>query len=524
MGFMTSQSRVIEAMQSWDFYPHETEGSIRLIQTHSAYVLLTGPFAYKIKKAVKLPFLDFSTIELRRHFCHEEIRLNRNFGSTLYEKVVTIVERDDGFALEEGMKPTAAVEYAVRMRQFEQSDLLLERLRAGRMDIALAVELARKVAAIHATAQTSGEIANLGGVESVRAVVEENFESVRPYLGRTESTGRFERGRDSILGFLRDHADLFESRRRDGFVRECHGDLHLNNICIVDGQIEFFDCLDFSAAFRNIDVMYELAFLVMDLEYYGAAGLANVLMNTYIEETGDYEGAVLLPIYMHMRAYVRGKVASLALDEPEIPAEQRHKLMQSAEAHFVFADRILERPRPRLVVMCGVSGSGKSFVASEIARAIGAIHVRTDAVRKQLRSVPLRRRSSEIYDDETTRETYARLYEHARRLLQFGLAVVLDGTYAKGSQRSAAARIARELGAPFNIVQCTASKQALTHRIASRNEDVSDATPGLLDEQLQHFEPLSPDELPHSRTINSADAAALQRLISELSSSTSYGL
>ncbi len=488
---------LIRQMSTPEFFGLPASSAIRHVQTHISHVFLTGQFAYKVKKPVNLHFLDFTTLDKREHFCREELRLNRRFAPGLYLGVVPIFEHAGRFSLDSPTPTARPVEFALKMRQFADHDLLTHWIEDGRLTEPHVRDIARKMVRLHAAASTNAHIASFGMPDAVRKMIADNFAALERFIGGAISREQFDRIRESVMGAIQRDRALIEARARGGRIRECHGDLHLRNMCWFDGEIQFFDCIEFNEEYRCIDVMYELAFLAMDLDYRGRGDLANALTNEYLEQSGDYAGAVLLPAYLAVRAWIRSKVACLMLDDPEVSDDERAEARNSAAAHFGYAERRAQSRPPMLILVSGVSGTGKSTVARELAKRLDAIHIRSDAVRKHLAGVPLTEHTEAIYSEASTDATYTALADHARRLLRAGWTVILDATFLRAQHRVAARAAADEYSAAFRIVHLNAPESVLRARISARKADVSDAAPELVREQLIGFEEFIADEQAH---------------------------
>ena len=476
-----------------EFYPHSVTPPVRLVQTHISFVLLTGPYAYKVKKAVDLGFLDFSTLERRRHFCQEELRLNARGAPGLYVDVVPI-------RLDSGAEP---VEYAVRMHQFPAEELYSGRLERGDLDATAVRELARIVAAYHAGAPGSDHVRAFGRPEKVRATVEQNFRQTERFAGPGGPLTReqFGQTREFTTRFFAERAGLFSRRVAGGFIRECHGDLHLGNVCRWGGRVMLFDCIEFSEAFRFVDTAYDVAFTTMDLEARGRPDLAAAFLGEYLERTGDWEAAGVLPLYLCRQAYVRGKVNSFLAEEPEEDATARQQARAQASHYYAlaleYARRFSRGAGGRLVLMSGLSGSGKSTIARALAARLGttAVHIRSDAVRKHLAGVPLDERGGpDVYSPAAIARTYARLLDLGASLASAGWVVILDAKYDRAALRGAVIQRARSEGLPVHIVHCAAPPDVLRQRVAARTGDITDATVDLLDGQQQSEEPFTEPE------------------------------
>lgn len=478
-------------------YPHPVSEPVESIQTHISYVLLAGDFAYKIKKAVDFGFLDYSTLELRRYFCYEELRLNREIAPELYLDVVPIVLGRDGLQLGGDGE---AVEYAVKMRRFPQDCLLEEMLARDALQPELVAELGRLVANFHAGAASNDEIRQFGEIGRLQAAIAENYHSSLPYIGTHQTQLQYRETRAFTDNFFSERASLLRQRQQGGFIRECHGDLHLGNICHWHDRLYLFDRIEFNKAFRYVDVMYDVAFAVMDLEARERLDLANVFLNTYLEASGDWAGAAVLPLYLCRQAYVRAKVNSLrwsgtAGNEGEAAAAAARRYYHLAWEYA--------RPRQgQLFIMSGFSGSGKTTVARELARQRGAIHIRSDALRKHLGNVPLETRGNgDLYSAEMSERTYDRLLSLGFELARQGFAVILDAKFERRSWREAAVEGARARGLPVRIFYCSAPLPVLQDRLTSRQGDISDATPALLEQQLAAVEGFGEIDKPFVTTI-----------------------
>lgn len=487
---------LIVQMQQPDFYPHPVATPIALVQTHVSYVLLTGDYAYKVKKPVNFGFLDYSTLEKRHHFCQEELRLNQRGAADLYLDVLPITHAGAAYQLS---GQGEVVEYTLRMRQFPQSALLLEQFEQGKVTVAQMQALAEVVAAFHADSVTNDHIRSYGTVAQIRLAVDENFQQTMGYVDRDpngpQTRQQYEETRAYCDRFFEDHADWFEQRLQADRIRECHGDLHLRNICYWHDRFYLFDCIEFNEPFRFVDVMYDVAFTVMDLEARHRPDLANAFLNAYLEQTGDWQGLQVLPLYLSRQAYVRAKVTSFLLDDPNIDASAKATAGQTAAHYYRLAWHYTRPTQGRLMLMSGLSGSGKSTVAGMLARHLGAIHLRSDAVRKHLAGIPLQQRGGDdLYSPAMTTKTYARLAELGLQLAGQGYTVILDAKYDRRALRQPICQQAIVQAIPVHILHCHAPLAVLQARLDQRTNDIADATVAVL--QQQSLEPYSPEELP----------------------------
>ena len=507
---------LVERLRNPRRYPHPA-GAVELLETHISWVLLTGRFAYKIKKPLDLGFLDFASLAARRRACDEELRLNRRTAPDLYLEVVPIIGTEEEPVV--GGVGTA-IEYAVKMHEFPQ-DALADRLAArGELSVDRMDELAATIAAFHARVERAGPASEFGTPAEVIAPARQNFEQIRALLGGA--------GSGAALGPLatwteREFArlcDVFETRQRGGFVRECHGDLHLRNLVQRDGRLVPFDCIEFNDRLRWIDVMSEVAFLVMDLADHGLAAHAWRLLNAYLEESGDYGGLVVLRFYLVYRAMVRAKIAALRAGQLPAGAPERAQAEQDCVDHLRLAEEFAAPDRRALVVTRGLSGSGKSAFAQRFVEELGAIRVRSDVERKRLHGLAARAQTGAamhggIYAPDATRRTYERLRESARAVLAAGFPVVVDATFLARADRDALRALAREAGVPFAIAACDAPEGVLRERILARGRaaaEASEATLEVLARQLATQEPLAPVERAFAVPVNTAqDVHALRR-------------
>ncbi len=485
-------------------FPHPVE-RVEVVETHISWVLLTGPFAYKIKKPVNLGFLDFGTLARRHRFSEEELGLNRRLAPELYLAVLPVVEGPRGprIATPEEAAGTEAVEWALQMRQFPREARLDRVLEAGRLSRRLVEETGRAVARLHRQAPAAGGGLPYGRPDQVLAPMRQNFEQLAPLLAGGEEAVRLERLRRWTLERHQVLEPLLRERRREGRVREVHGDLHLANLVLLEGRVVPFDCIEFDEALRWIDVLSDAAFLMMDLAARGHPGLAWRFLDAYLQETGDYAGLGVLPLYLVYRAMVRAKVAALR------DAQEGRPPGEACAAYLALAED-LARPRPTsLVLTHGLPGSGKSTLAGELLETLGAVRLRSDVERKRLAGLePLARSGSApgggLYGEAMTRRTYARLLELARGVLEAGLPCIVDAAFLQRARRAPFRELARELGVPLVILRCEAPEPELRRRLAARRGDASEADAAVLALQRRRLEPLSREEADQILTVRTA--------------------
>jgi uncharacterized protein len=492
---MTQKSAIsplIDQMMQPGFYPHPVTEPIELIQTHVSYVFLTGDYAYKVKKPVNFGFLDFSTLEKRQHFCLEELRMNQPIAPEIYLEVLPITQADDKFVLGGSDQP---VEYVLKMCQFPQEALFIKLFEAGKLTEAHMEELGRVVAQFHAKAPTNDYIRSFGEVSKIREAFDENYQQSEKYIGGPQTKQQFEETQQFTDTFFAQQQELLATRRENNWIRECHGDLHLRNICLWNDKIQLFDRIEFNEDFRFVDVMFDIAYAVMDLEARQRPDLANAYLNTYVEQTGDWEGLQVLPLYLNRQSYVRAKVTSFLLDDPGVPDDAKQEAAAVASDYYRLAWEYTRSHQGRLILMSGLSGSGKTTVARQLARRLGAIHIRSDAVRKHLAGIPLEQEGgAEIYTSQMSEKTYGRLLELGVMLAKQGFPVILDAKYDRQVLRQDAIAQAKQHDLPIQIIYCTAPDEVLRDRLSSRTNDVSDATADLLQHQKAAAEPFTEAE------------------------------
>jgi hypothetical protein len=449
---------------------------------------LAGDFAWKIKKPVNLGFLDFSTLEARRLACLEELRLNRRLTPELYLELVAIRGSTDAPTLE---ADGPIIEYAVKMRRFPPDSVVADSIGSRPPDVAEIADLAALVARFHLGLPTAGIAVPWGRIEIIRAPVEQSLAQLAPLLPAADGQRRLAAAGHFLREELARSAALIEARRRSGCVRECHGDLHLGNLVRIGSRLVPFDALEFDPALRWIDVLSEVAFLVMDFDDHGRRDLGFEFLNRYLDVTGDHEGLPVLPFYLGYRALVRAKVRALSPGEPT--GESRVVVDRLLD----YAAAPLSGARPVLILMCGVSGSGKSHLAKQIARMLPAIHLRSDIERKRLVGLDALARTQAgmddgIYHPAVSRRTYARLGALASATLRAGVAVIVDATNLRRAHRAEFIDQARATGCPASIIACDAAAGELEQRVQRRlvaGADPSEAGVEVVRRQRHEFEP-----------------------------------
>ena len=495
------QQRLISGLLAARAYPHPAP-AVEHIETHISHILLAGGHAYKIKKPLDLGFLDYRGLHTRRHYCEQELRLNRRTAPDIYLGIVGIGGAPDAPLI---VDPAAeeCLEYAVHMRRFEADALLSTRLQSGGLDDALIDVLAEQIADFHQSAARVSLDAPWGLPQQVEQPVLANFEAL---AGQCDAA-QLARLRAWVEQSAHKLLAQFMQRRHDGRVRECHGDLHLGNIVLWQGRPCLFDGIEFNQALRWIDVISDIAFLMMDLEERGRGDGAWRLINHYLEFTGDYAGLALLDHYRVYRAMVRAKVAAIRLQQADLEADGRQQALAEMTGYLELAESYTRPPRPLLLLTSGLSGSGKTWVSQRLLQSLGLIRVRSDVERKRLYGLsPLQRSESAvgagIYTPEAGRRTYQRLQEVAAEVIAAGHGVIVDATFLGRKGRSEFLALAQRLGVPALILRCEADRAVLRARVLERESqagDASEAGLAVLQGQLDHWE--SPDEGEQDKTL-----------------------
>ncbi len=481
--------------------------AVERIDTHSAAVFLAGDRAFKLKRAVRYDYLDFSTVERRRQYCQAELAINARVAPELYRRVVPLTRQPDGGLVLDGDGP--AVEWLLEMERFD-GDALLDRLaERNALDLPVMRTLGRVVADMHASAPACR---GRGGAAGIRWVIDGNAEAFEGFGDAMLDTDVHRALTARLRTLSARLAARLDARTGRGATRQCHGDLHLRNLVMIDGRPTPFDAVEFNDDLTCIDVWYDLAFLLMDLWRRNLPRHANLVMNEYVRATGDLDGLTLLPLFQACRAAVRAKTSATAagLAEAESP---RTRLVETARGYLALGRTLLEPHPPVLVAIAGLSGSGKSTQAAALAPALGAapgaLHLRTDLIRKDLHGVSEHERlPASAYDPGAGGRVYARLGELAAAALATGHAVVVDGVYADAGEREALAALAHRAGVPFAPIWLDAPEATLLSRVAARRDDASDATSDVVREQLARVRP--PDDWLRLDAGDDAEATGLQ--------------
>jgi len=478
------QKEIFQAMERPDFYPHPVT-QIQKRETHISKVFLTGDYVYKIKKAVDLQFLDYTTLEKRRHFCHQEVKLNRRLTQNIYLNVVPITERGNRHYLSGPGKP---VEYAVKMRQLPDDCSLVNRLRKRKIGNDELVQLSEVLAEFYSHAASNISIRSVGSWETVWANCEENFDQTEKFAGKIIEDRKFQIIRSATRTFLQKWKALFLKRMAMNKIRDCHGDLRAGHIYFSDG-IQIIDCIEFNERFRYSDVTADLAFLAMDLEYEGYPETAHRLLDLYARRSNDKEIFVLIDFYTCYRAFVRAKVNCFHLLQDNLEEYKRNKLLRETRKYMELAyTYALKFSRPTLWIICGMMAAGKSTIANELAKTLNVEVYQSDVIRKQLFGLDPHTTldmpyAQGIYSQNANALTYGKLLMLAQEKIKKGCSVILDATFSNHHHREEAVRLAKNSDANHIFVECIAPNDLIKMRLLQRKSEEA-----LSDARLHHFE------------------------------------
>lgn len=511
---------LITAMLKPEFYDHPVQ-TCQLVETHISWVILTGDYVYKVKKPVDFGFLDFSTLEKRKFYCEEELRLNQRLAPDLYLDVIQISGSENNPVLAGKGK---ALEYAVKMLQFSQDMQLDHVLARNELRQDMIDSIANLIAGFHQQIETSKSTSDYGNPEHVYQPIKENFIQIR---NKINDKSKFELL--STLSELEQWSEdtfdkmknVFAQRKEMGFIRECHGDLHLRNLAWYKDKPLAFDCLEFNPNFRWIDVISEIAFLMMDLEDHEQPELAQRFLNQYLEITGDYQGCSVLRFYLVYRAMVRAKVDAIRAHQAGISKQEADEANKEFYSYLQLALTYTKQETPFIIITRGMSASGKSTSTEPLLEKLGAIRIRSDIERKRLYNIKANEDSHAnveqgIYTAEATTKTYLKLLELAEVIIDAGLPVIVDATFSNFEQRKLFEELATKKQARYIILEFVAEDKTLKKRISDRTQTVSDADINVLENQIKNWQSLEQDEKTHSILINTEEPLDIEQLLSRL--------
>lgn len=507
---------LIERLQQPSLYSHPTD-NFQMLETHCSYVVLTGDYAYKIKKPVNFGFLDYSDLQKRKHFCEEEVKRNQAMAGSIYLQTIPIYGTSEQPAFTGENTP---IEYAVQMRQFSQENLLSKIQDQGKLTTTIIDKLAENLAHFHKDAPLVPAELIIGTAEHAHQQTLDNFSQTLPLLTEQSDIQELQHLQADVEALYKKIKPIIDRRKQTGFVRQCHGDVHLNNIVMINNEPVIFDCIDFNDDFCWTDTMADLAFITMDLDEFGEHELSWRLLNQYLEISGDYDGLNVLAYFQSYRAMVRAKVAmfTLTYSDDKTLQEEQYKRYKGCVA---LAQKYLQPLDKRLVITCGVSASGKSTLARQIQTDLDLIRITSDRERKRHAKIDLEQDCTAdvlagIYHDSHTETTYQALANLTKTILEAGYPVLVDATFRENKYRHQFAKLANTQKVPFVILYCNAPesqlRQWLTER-QSRENKVSEATQDVLSMQLEKFESPLDTASEHTIEINTANTLDFATII-----------
>lgn len=496
-----------------DSFDHSVT-SVRRLETHMSWIFLTGATAYKVKKPVRLQFADFSQLKLRKHYCKLELQLNKHMAPAIYHSVIPI----GGSAEQPKFGASPAFEYAVVMTEFPQDAVLLWKIENNELTLRECHDLGVVIAGLHNNADRAPLDSPYGKVATVAGPIFDNYRSLNAAALPPALARRVRRNLKIDVQLLRKLRATISRRKRSGTVRDCHGDLHLGNIISLNGEILAFDRLEFDPALRWIDTCNDVAFAFMELVYHGRQDLASEFLNTYLDRSGDYSSLQVLNLYARYRATIRAKICALTI------AENHSHNASKVRGYLRSTEKLAPAPNAGIVLMHGLSCSGKSVSSDEIKRHFPAIRLRADVERKRAAHIDRTNNTNEavgagIYSADRTKLTYQRLCQLTGEIIQAGFNVVVDATFILAWQRQMFFELGRELQTGVVIVDCRAPVELLRQRLrnrADKNEEVSDATADVLQWQLQQRQPFSAAEQANTITIDSTGPIDTDQLTGKL--------
>lgn len=491
---------ILKSLLKPEAYPEPTH-SVEMLQTHVSWIFLTDTHAYKVKKPVDFGFLNFSTIDRRRFYCNEEVRLNRRLCPDIYEGVVELRATPGGAAF---FGTGQIIDYAVRMKRLPADRMLEELVENNEASSTDIQDVARAIALFHRNAATSPAISEYGRLDRIMFNWEENLEQMAPFADTTLPGPDRETIRAWVTAFANENRELFSRRVDEGFIRECDGDIHLENICLTDGRVCIFDCIEFNDRFRYCDTAADVAFLLMDLDFHGRHDLAGDAISAYLETSGDGGMTALIDFYKVYRAFVRGKVESFRMNDSGIDQQERERSRDKAVKYFRLARGYIERRGmgQTLFITCGLMGSGKSVLADRLAFELGIACFNSDVTRKRLAGIPPGTPVPEsyamgLYSRQKSAATYSELLRLVEAELAAGRSVIADASFMRKADRTRFASLAKRRGVAFVVLHAICTEPEKRRRLVERSmsgRSVSDGRVELLEKQRQKFEPPAMEE------------------------------
>jgi len=497
------QKNIIENLKKPSFFGNDVK-SVKLIQTHISVVALTGKYAYKIKKPVNFGFLDFSTLEKRKYFCEEEVRLNKRLCPDIYLDVLPITTEDNNILLNRKGK---IIDYALKMKEFPQEKIMTNLLKKGEINIQIIEKICDILIDFYKNGEQSKEIDNFGSVKSVKLNIDENFEQTEFAIGISIPKNTYKSIQKISNEFLNKKEDIFNWRIKHGFIHDCHGDLHSGNI-VVDEKIYIFDCIEFNERFRYCDVASDLSFLAMDLDYLNFPFLSSYLIKYYIEKSKDIEILNVINLYKSYRAYVRGKVTSFRLNDSSIDNNERDEIIKISKKYFELSNYYtsllsidMNINKPILFMISGLTGTGKSTLALKLAIDYNATHIDTDIIRKESAGINKFERHHDnidtgLYSPKNVDITYDKMLKKAEKNLKNGKNIVLDATFQKEKYRNLVREISNKNKAILISLNCCCPEEIVKKWLEERlkTKSVSDGRWEVYNNQKKTFESIKKAE------------------------------
>jgi aminoglycoside phosphotransferase family enzyme/predicted kinase len=499
------QKKLIEELKNPSTYGSDVD-TVDVLQTHISFIALTGKYAYKIKKPVDFGFLDFSTLKKRKYFCEEEVRLNRRLCPDIYLDVVPLTCEDDKLVIGGGGQ---VVDYAVKMKEFSQEQIMTNLLQREKVHDEIIRNICQILVDFYNASEKSKEIDKFGQVESIKKNIDENFEQTEQVINITIPRNMYRFIKKINDDFLKERKSVFQKRIKDERIKDCHGDLHSGNIVLSD-KIYIFDCIEFNKRFRYCDVASDIGFLAMDLDYQNYPFLSSYLINLYVEKSGDKDIFKVLNFYKSYRAYVRGKVIGFRLNDSHVEEREKDAIIKTSKKYYYLAHYYaslisidLHKDRPIIFIVSGLSGTGKSTLASKLSVDYNASYLNSDIIRKEIAGIDRYERHLDsidtgLYQPEKIDFTYKKVIEKTDELLKKGHNVVLDATFQIKKYRDMAKEIADENNAIFILIQTTAPDNIVKNWLDVRlkKKTVSDGRWEVYLNQKKTFEPYLSQEKP----------------------------
>lgn len=508
------QDTLRDAMLDPEFYPDPVD-HVELIETHISQVFLTGQYAYKIKKPVNFGFLDFSELKRRKFYCEEELRLNGRLAPDVYLDVIPITRSDNSIKFN---GDGDIIEYAIKMKQFPQQGLLSHLVEKDQLTKEQITELAEVIAEFHQNIEKLGNSSDIGTASEILKPVNHNFEILQPLLDAAQQE-KLNKIRKESLSLHQQIKTFLEERKQLGFIRECHGDLHLGNIALINNHVTAFDGIEFNDSFRWIDTISEIAFLTMDLDDHQQSTYATIFLNHYLEITGDYEGLTTLTFYKIYRAMVRAKVVGLRRTQLKSDCDEYNQDTKELNNYLQLAERYCNTEKGNIIITHGISGSGKSWLATRLRNQIRAIHISSDRERKRR----YMNTKTDLYSQETTDKVYHSLAKISEHIIESGYNALVDATFLNPEYRHQFEQLATKLNCKLIILNCKTDKSLLEARIKKRridNNNLSDADISIMHKQLESYLPLQENELNHVITIDYSEELDLDKIIKDIKQKT----